>query len=124
MQTRRLDQLPPNDVIPYRPGQKATIALTLFPLHELALTVVGRYVGSQSFQNPDTSRWGKLGDYEMVDARLDVMAMTGVRCWIRGTNLMDANVQGQFSFPEPGRQVFLGVSSTWPAPDDEPRGAT
>lgn len=114
MKTRRLDQAPPTDVIPYRPDQKATVALTVLPIPTLAFTVVGRYVGSQSFQNKDTSQWGTLGGYKMVDARVDVMATDGLRLWLRGTNLTDANVQGQFSFPEPGRQMFVGASFSWP----------
>lgn len=114
MKMRRLDQEPPNDVIPYRPDQKATVALTLLPTERLALTVVGRHIGSQSFQNPDTSRWGKLGSSQMLDARVEVIAAEGLRFWVRGTNLTDANIQGQYSFPEFGRQLFVGVSSAWP----------
>jgi len=117
MKTRRLDQSPPTDTIPYRPDQKATVAVTVLPIPALAFTVVGRYVGSQSFQNKDTSQWGTLGGYKMIDARVDVMAIDGLRLWLRGTNLLDGNVQGQFSFPEPGRQVFVGASVRWPEGD-------
>jgi iron complex outermembrane receptor protein len=124
LRTRRLDQDPPNDVIPYQPDQKATVAITLLPIRDLALTVVGRYVGSQSFQNLDTLQWGTLGGSRMIDARVEVVATDGLRVWLRGTNLTDANVQGQFSFPEPGRQGFVGVSFAWPEEDTTPRGAT
>jgi iron complex outermembrane recepter protein len=123
MKARRLDQAPPDDVVPYRPDQKATVMVTLEPISRLAATVVGRYVGSQRFQNPDTLRWGRLGGYAELDARLSFMAAQGLWLWLRGTNLTDADAEGQYSFPEPGRQVFLGAASTWPDPSaDAPPG--
>jgi len=118
MKTRRLDKAAPEDVVPYRPDQKATVAVTFLPESRVALTVVGRYVGSQSFQNKDTSQWGTLGSSRMVDARLDLTPLQGLGVWVRGTNLTDANVQGQYSFPEPGREMFAGISLTWPEQED------
>ncbi len=119
MKTRRLDQDPPEDVVPYRPGQKATVAVTWIPASLASLTLVGRYVGSQSFQNKDTAQWGTLGSSRMFDARLDLFPINGLRLWIRGTNLTDASVQSRYSFPEPGREVFAGASLTWPK-DEKP----
>jgi hypothetical protein len=94
------------------------VAVTFLPESRVALTVVGRYVGSQRFQNKDTSQWGTLGSSRMVDARLDLTPLQGLGVWVRGTNLTDANVQGQYSFPEPGREMFAGISLTWPEQED------
>jgi iron complex outermembrane receptor protein len=114
MKARRLDLEPPNDVVPYRPGQKLTAAVTFYPIPTVALTVVGRHIGGQSFQNPDTLQWGELGSMRLFDARVDLDAIEGVRVWVRATNITDANVQGRYSYPEPGRQIFAGLSLTWP----------
>lgn len=114
MRMRRLDQEPPDDAIPYRPDQKGTVAVTLMPIPQVALTVVGRHVGNQRFQNPNTMLWGELGSHQLFDARVDVTAVDGLRMWVRGTNLTDANVQGHFSYPEAGRQLFVGASWTGP----------
>jgi len=109
-----LDQEPPDDAIPYRPDQKGTVAVTLMPIPQVALTVVGRHVGNQRFQNPNTMLWGELGSHQLFDARVDVTAVDGLRMWVRGTNLTDANVQAHFSYPEAGRQLFVGASWTGP----------
>ncbi len=119
LHARRLDQPTPANMIAYKPGQKATVAVTVFPVSDVALTLVGRYVGSQDFQNFDTSRWGMLGGYRMLDARLDVRAVDGLRVWVRGTNLTDANVMSEYSFPEHGRELFAGMSLAWPDWDDD-----
>ncbi|HOT12838.1 MAG TPA: TonB-dependent receptor, partial [Polyangiaceae bacterium] len=89
-------------------------AISWLPVSWLHLTLMGRYVGAQYFQNPDTSRWGRLGSSRMLDARLEVLPLESLRLWVRGTNLTDANVQGHYSYPEPGRQVFTGLSLEWP----------
>jgi len=112
MNTRRLDG--PAERIAYRPEHKATVAISWLPVSWLHLTLMGRYVGAQYFQNPDTSRWGRLGSSRMLDARLEVLPLESLRLWVRGTNLTDANVQGHYSYPEPGRQVFTGLSLEWP----------
>ena len=118
MKARRLDLEPPEDAIAYHPAHKGTIALTLLPVSRVALTLVGRYVGEQRFLNMDTSAWGTLGASRLLDARVDLRALDGLRVWVRGANITDTNVQGRYSFPEPGRQVFAGASLAWPDWDD------
>lgn len=119
LRARRLDQAPPANAVAYRPDQKATVALTFLPLPVVSVTLVGRYIGSQHFQNKDTSQWGTLGGYHLVDARVDIEPTRGLSTWVRATNLLDANVQSQYSFPEPGRQVFAGAALTWPGQDND-----
>lgn len=109
VRARRLDEPSGSDTVPYRPSQKATVSLTLRPDEVVEVTAVLRHVGAQEFQNPDTLQWGELGAYEMVDARIDLHALRGLDVWVRGTNLTDANVQGRYSYPEPGRELFVGA---------------
>ena len=112
--TRLLDIREKTDAMPYRPDQKATISATVRPFNKLSITAVGRYTGRQRFQNTDTLHWGTLGGFFLIDTRLDVEPVDGLRLWVRGANLADANVQAHYSFPEPGRQLFLGASFEGP----------
>lgn len=100
--------------IAYRPNQKGLVMATFFPIPNLAVTGVFRYIGEQDFQNPDTLAWGTLGAYPMFDARIEwnVHALSPrLRAWVRATNLLDANVEGRYSFPEAGREVFFGFGT-------------
>jgi iron complex outermembrane recepter protein len=111
----RLDLAPPADRVPYEPEQKALLAVTVHPLPWLGITGATRWLGAQWFQNPDTLLWGRLGSAYQLDARIDLKPVDGLDVWVRGTNLADAFVQNRYSFPEPGRQIFVGVSSSWAA---------
>lgn len=78
------------------------------------VTLIARYIGSQEFYNRDMSVWGTLGAHHMFDARVDWRAQPGLKVWLRGTNLLDADAMARYSFPEPGRQLYAGVSYAWP----------
>ncbi len=99
------------DPLQYKPSDKGLVTLTVGPFAGVSATGVMRSVGGQDFQNPDTGRWGHLGGYRMFDARVDWAFLPGLSAWVRGTNLADANVEGQYAFPEPGRQLFVGLAA-------------
>lgn len=101
-----------DEQVPYRPDSKGLVMITVTPLTGLSITGVMRHVGGQDFQNPDTGLWGRLGAYQLFDARIDWAFLPGLRAWVRAMNLADANVEGRYSFPEPGRQVFMGLGSS------------
>ena len=96
----------------YRPDNKGLATLTVTPLEGLSLTAVLRHVGGQEFQNPDTGLWGHLGAYQLFDARLEYAPVPALRAWVRMTNLADTHVEGRYSFPEAGRQSFVGLGSS------------
>lgn len=95
----------------YRPARRGLGVLTLTPIPSLAITFVARHTGEQRFQNPDTGLFGRLGGYQLYDARVDWAFHPSLRAFVRATNLTDANVEAHYSFPEPGRQLFVGVAS-------------
>lgn len=95
----------------YKPDNKGLVMVTLAPWPTVALTGVVRSIGGQDFQNPDTARWGHLGSYRVFDARIAWAFLPGLEAWVRATNLADANVEGRYSFPEAGRQLFVGLAS-------------
>jgi iron complex outermembrane receptor protein len=95
----------------YRPAQKGLVTVTVAPWSPISVGLTGRYVGPQDFQNPDTGVWGRLGGFPLFDARIEWRARRNITAWVRATNLTDANVEARYSFPEAGRQVFLGLSS-------------
>lgn len=96
----------------YRPEHKGLALATVTPLAGLSLTGVMRYVGRQEFQNPDTGKWGHLGAFPLFDARLAYALSPALRAWVHVTNLADANVEPRYSFPEAGRQFFVGLGSS------------
>lgn len=103
------------DKVAYRPRQKGVFLVTVRPVPRLALTGGARYVGAQDYQNPDTGVWGRLDGYGLFDARAELEIVPRVlKGFARLSNLFDANVEGRYSFPEAGRQVFFGVSGEVP----------
>ena len=105
-----------------RPDNRGTALLTVRPfghlrlgaLRGLSATGALRHVGEQAFQHPDTGAWGRLGSYQLFDARLDwalPIAPEPPTLFVRMTNVADSHVEGRFAFPEAGRQVFVGIAS-------------
>ena len=95
----------------YKPQQKATFAATVRPFRTLSLGVVGRFVGEQDYQNPNTNQWETLRSFALLDGRVDVHVTRASKLWVRATNLTGANVEARFSFPEAGRQLFVGFGT-------------
>lgn len=110
----RLDLAAPEDHLANQPEQKARLALTVHPVAWLSLTGAVRWLGAQELQNPDTLAWGKLGSAYLLDARVELRPVAGLTVWARSSNLADDYVQARYSFPEPGRQIFVGASAQWP----------
>ncbi|MCL2724529.1 MAG: TonB-dependent receptor [Polyangiaceae bacterium] len=97
--------------VAYRPKSKGLVAITVTPWSTVSLTGVLRHVGEQDFQNPDTGVWGRLGAYQLFDARAEWRFHPMMRVWIRALNVTDANVEAHYSFPEPGRTIFVGFGT-------------
>lgn len=109
MSARRLDGA--ESRLAYRPSHKGTAMLTLIPTDYLSVTVVGREIGGQHYQDTNDDVWGHLPAYRLVDARVDLTVERDYRLWLRVSNLGDANVLPRFSFPEAGRQFFIGFGT-------------
>jgi len=107
----RTGQDAPEQAIFYRPEHRLLGVVTLRPWGPLALTLVVRQVGPQAFQNPDSGLPGRLGTYRMFDARAELAAHRSLRVWVRASNLTDVLAESRFSFPENGREVFVGLAS-------------
>lgn len=97
--------------VPNAANPRATAMVTVRPFPFLRGSAVVRYRGAQSFLNPDTGVPGRLGGALLVDARIDLDVGRSLRTWLRATNLLDTNVEGRYSFPEPGREIFAGVAT-------------
>jgi len=66
-------------------------------------------VSGQDFQDPDTGRWGRLGAYAQWDAFLRVHPIRNLSFWLNVENLLDADYQNAYGFPEPGRTFWIGL---------------
>lgn len=110
--------------LPGRPAHQARAGVRLRPIERLEVSTALRVVGPQRFtwssagsnwgvvgeadlSAPDI--WGTLGAYVAWDARLEGEPLDGIRLWIQATNLLDANFQNRYGFPEPGWQLWVGT---------------
>lgn len=99
-----------SDRLQYRPAHKAAFQLVLAPWRWVELASVLRVVGPQDFMHPeDPDRWGSLGSFARWDARLQVEPWSWGSVWLSLRNILDANYQTEFGFPEPGRELWVGM---------------
>lgn len=97
------------------PAQKALGMITVRPVPRVALSAIERVIGPQDYANPNTGVQERLAGHALCDARAEVDIVPRIlRSWMRVTNLFDADVEGRYSFPEPGRQFFVGLSGETP----------
>jgi iron complex outermembrane receptor protein len=96
-------------LLPYRPAHKGSAGLTYAWKEWLDASTIVRAVSAQDFQDPDTGRWGRLGAYSLWDAFLRVRPIRNLSVWLNVENLLDADYQNAYGFPEPGRTFWIGI---------------
>ncbi len=106
---KRLDLDSPDDRLEYRPAHKATLFVKNEPLRWLSISSRLEVVGPQDFINTESLRWGELGMYYVLGARVEFRPMPRFSIWLRGDNLLDANYQTRWGFPEAGATGWLGI---------------
>ncbi len=120
LHARRTDSGVQHATLPYRPAHKATAQIAWIPAAWLELSSQVRVVGPRDYQDPETRAWSRLPTAATWDARLDLRPAAWLELWARVTNLLDSDVQSEYGFPDPGRQVWLGarfrIASAQPAP--------
>ena len=79
------------------------------PHRRVALSSSLAVVGPQHFEHPETGAWGRLGAYLRWNARLTVTPLRWVTVWVSLKNILDANYQTKFGYPDAGRQLFVGL---------------
>jgi iron complex outermembrane receptor protein len=112
LDARQLGVAPPRDVLPYRPAHTAALGVVAEPWRWLGLSTTVRLTGPQQFENPETLAWATLGTFVEWDARIDFRPLAWLDVYVRATNLLDANYQTEYGFPEPGWQLWLGLRVT------------
>ena len=113
LHARRTDEGRDSDLLEHRPEHKASFRLRLTPWRWLGLASTLSVVGPQDFKHPETGAWGKLGTYARWDARADFKPLPWATVYVTAKNILDANYQTKFGYPDPGRQVFAGVKLTY-----------
>lgn len=109
LDARRLDASATHATLPYRPAHQAVMAIASAPLSWLEVSTQVRVVGPRDYQDPETRQWDRLPTSVTWDARLEVRPARWLDLWVQARNLLDADIQSEYGFPEPGRQVFLGA---------------
>jgi len=97
------------DRLPYRPAHKGSAELSYAWRERITLSTIVWAVSDQDFQDPDTGRWGRLGPYWLWDAFLQGRPIQNLSLWFNVENLLDADYQNAYGFPEPGRTYWLGI---------------
>ena len=103
----------------YRPRYRLTAEVVLTPWPWLELAAAGRLVGPQRYQDPNTRAWRELGAYGVVDIRLEGRIADTVSLWVRLANASDTAYESEVGYPEPGRELWLGLRVV--APQGEER---
>jgi iron complex outermembrane receptor protein len=111
VRARRTDGEDPR--LEYRPTHRATTMLTVAPLRWLELSTVARVTGAQGYRNPASEAWEELPPRVRWDGRLAVRPLPDLTFWLRADNLLDADHQSTYGFPEPGRRVWVGLRATF-----------
>lgn len=93
----------------YRPDHLGSLMVMVRPVEELEISTTLRVVGSQQFQDPENHSWRVLGPYLAWDARIEGQPRPGVHLWLQATNLLDANYQTKYGYPDPGWQLWGGL---------------
>ena len=101
---RRADNTP----LALRPAHKAGLEATYSPLAWLELWAMAQVVGHRDYQDPETRVWGRLAPFVTLHAKVEVRPAKWMRIYVRGTNLLDATIESEYGFPEPGRELWLG----------------
>jgi iron complex outermembrane receptor protein len=118
------------DELPSRPGHKATAEVVATPLEWLDLSSTLRVTGPRPYRDPDTTVWGTLPTCVGWDARVAARPHPAVEAWVRATNLLDSDCSTEYGFPEPGRELWVGVrlsferersgEERWETPESSP----
>jgi len=100
---------PEAESLAYRPAHKGSIGLSYAWRDRVSAFTRVRVVSSQDFQDQDTAWWGRLGPYASWDAHLSVRPVQNIELWLNVDNLLDANYQTSYGFPDPGRTYWIGI---------------
>jgi iron complex outermembrane receptor protein len=95
--------------LPYRPAHNGSVALAYAWRNLVDCSTTVRAVSGQDFQDPDTGRWGRLGAYSVWDGFVRVSPIPNLSLWLHAENLLDADYQSAYGFPETGRTFWIGI---------------
>jgi iron complex outermembrane recepter protein len=113
---RRTEDVDGSDLLQYHPEHKATIELRVAPWRFVEVATTVRVVGSSSYQHPATLAWQTLDAWATWDLRLSVSPTEWCSVWVRASNLLDDNHETQYGYPDPGREIFVGMRLTYERP--------
>ncbi len=107
-----------------RPAHRATFAIDSRPLRWLELWAFARLIGPQDSRDPDgRERTHRLSTNFTLDARVVFRPLEALAIHWRATNLLDVDTQSEYGFPDPGRELWVGLEWTFGAPEGDPARA-
>ena len=112
---RRLDGSDPR--LADRPRHRASLALGAAAGPALDVDLTASLVGPRDEMHPVSGAWVERPGHVRLDARLEWRPSPGLALWGRVTNLFDAAIETSLGYPDPGREVSLGLRLTLGAPE-------
>ncbi len=106
---RRTDEDAPDEQLPSRPMNKASVELIFAPMSFVELGTFLIIHGERSYLNPGTGAWGSLSPYAIWNARIAVQPVTWVSVFVRASNILGTHHVTEYGFPDQGRLIWLGM---------------
>jgi len=116
LHARRVQERAGSDLLPYRPAHQALLGVRLMPVSRVDLETVVRVVSQRPYQDPASARWGELAVRATWDARLSVRLPGRVVLHGQVCNILDTATQSVAGYPEPGREVWVGLRARYGGP--------
>jgi iron complex outermembrane receptor protein len=98
-----------NFTMEYRPSHRVNGILQVQPGTRFLAGIEGSYTGSQYYQNPDNLLWEKLGQFYLLNFKLEYEFYSGLSSYIRVNNLTDKFYFSEYGVPMPGRELVFGL---------------
>lgn len=112
LSAQRLDVPSPQSQLEYRPEHKAYAMLSWEFLKGYELMNEAVIIGPRPFLDTDSGGWGRLPTDATWNVKLSGELRPWLSLWLQATNLLDAEVSGEYGYPGPGREIWAGLSTT------------
>ncbi|HOI28922.1 MAG TPA: TonB-dependent receptor [Melioribacteraceae bacterium] len=96
----------------YKPKHMLHISLNRAYLSGFAWHVESSYFGRQFGIEPDILSWVNMPDYLILNLRASYKLFNELELFVRINNLLDKYYESEYGYPQPGRNILLGIDLT------------
>lgn len=102
-----------SDRLAYRPEHRAELSVGLYPLRYLRLRTALQVVGPRPYPHPASGVWEELPAHALLHLHAEVDLLPGLTLHARAQNLLDADTASQAGYPDPGRELWVGLRARY-----------